>query len=126
MNACLAETLRALRDRRGSGRERGTRLRTRALRGIRGALAVTNYDAIVVGAGHNGLTNAAYPRALRAQGAGARAQPVDRRCSGQPRDPGRVDLLELLIRLQLARGRKSSAICNWRATDCRSCPMAAG
>jgi glycine/D-amino acid oxidase-like deaminating enzyme len=49
------------------------------------------YDAIVVGAGHNGLTTAAFL-----------AKAGHRRGGGQPQSARRLDLFELLVRLQPA------------------------
>ncbi len=57
---CLAETLRALRDAvdRVVNKNAGPGAARKGMSGQ--ASIVTSYDAIVIGAGHNGLTNAAY------------------------------------------------------------------
>ena len=66
---------------------------------------MTQYDAIVVGAGHNGLTNAAYLARSGLKVLRARAQSVDRRRGGEPRARERLDLLQLLVCLQPAAAR---------------------
>ena len=97
----------------------------RRIGGIKALISVTTYDAIVVGAGHNGLTNAAYLAR-----SGLKVLVLER----NPWIGGAAVSREIekgwiysncsyvcsLLRPEIFRDL------NWRATDCRSCPMAVG
>ena len=123
---CLAETLQRVRN---GGRPRGT---TSAEPGagarcasIDGVSNVTNYDAIVVGAGHNGLTNAAYLAR-----AGLKVLVVER----NPWIGGAAVSREIeqgwiysncSYVCSLLRPEICSATSSCRGTACRSCPTAA-
>ena len=66
------------------------------------------YDAIVVGAGHNGLTTAAYSRQSRARCRLCREERLHRRCDGQSRTLQGLEVFELLVCMQSVAPRDLS------------------
>jgi 2-polyprenyl-6-methoxyphenol hydroxylase-like FAD-dependent oxidoreductase len=63
---------------------------------------VNQYDAIVIGAGHNGLTNGAYLAKAGLKVAVLGAQPIHRRRDRQSGAPQRVVVLKLFLCLEFA------------------------